>query len=69
MGGDINYSDVINPEGFAGQVFLAVDRSGTATNGNIYMEATIQPTGSQPELTSCSLAARMAACRSAIRSA
>jgi hypothetical protein len=45
MGGDIDFGDVINPDGLAGQVFLAVDRSGTATNGNIYMEATIQPTG------------------------
>ena len=28
-----------------GQVFLAVDRSGTSTNNNIYMLASVQPTG------------------------
>ena len=28
-----------------GQVFLAVDRSGTSTNNNVYMLASVQPTG------------------------
>jgi hypothetical protein len=28
-----------------GQVFLAIDRSGTGTNNNIYMLASVQPTG------------------------
>ena len=37
--------DTINPEGLVGQVFLAVDRSGTSTNNNIYMLASVQPTG------------------------
>ena len=32
----------INPGGLAGQIFLAIDRSGTATNNNIYMLATVQ---------------------------
>lgn len=45
MGGLIDFSDTINPEGLAGQLFLAVDRSGSATNNNIYMMATVQPTG------------------------
>lgn len=45
LGGDIDYGDTINPEGLAGQVFLAVDRSGTSTNNNIYMIASVQPTG------------------------
>jgi hypothetical protein len=43
MGGDIAFSETINPEGLAGQVFLAVDRSGTATNNNIYMLASVIP--------------------------
>ena len=30
----------------AGQLFLAVDRSGTSTNNNVYMLASLQPTGS-----------------------
>jgi hypothetical protein len=45
MGGVIDYMDTINPEGLIGQVFLAVDRSGTSTNNNIYMMASVQPTG------------------------
>src|SRR5437773_7025116 len=35
----------INSGGLAGQIFLALDRSGTATNNNIYMLATVLPTG------------------------
>ena len=35
----------INPLGIVGQVFLAVDRSGTITNNNIYMLASVQPAG------------------------
>ena len=45
LGGSIVSSGLINPEGLAGQIFLAVDRSGTATNNNIYMLASVQPTG------------------------
>jgi hypothetical protein len=45
LGGSIEFGDTINPDGLAGQLFLAVDRSGTGTNNNIYMIATIQPTG------------------------
>ena len=45
LGGNIDVSDLINPAGLAGQVFLAVDRSGTSTNNNIYMLASVQPTG------------------------
>ncbi len=36
----------INGVGLCGQLFLAIDRSGTATNNNIYMLASVQPTGS-----------------------
>ncbi|HWM24960.1 MAG TPA: sialidase family protein [Chthoniobacterales bacterium] len=45
LGGNVVFSEMINPAGLAGQVFLAVDRSGTSTNNNIYMLATVQPTG------------------------
>lgn len=45
LGGDIDYSDTINPAGLCGQLFLVVDRSGTSTNNNIYMMASVQPTG------------------------
>jgi hypothetical protein len=45
LGGVIDYFDTINPEGLIGQVFLAVDRSGTSTNNNVYMMASVQPTG------------------------
>ena len=45
MGGNINYSGAINPGGLVGQIFLAIDRSGTATNNYVYMLASVQPTG------------------------
>ena len=45
LGGEIVFGESINPEGLVGQVFLAVDRSGTTTNNNIYMLASVQPTG------------------------
>ncbi len=45
LGGSIDFGDTINPGGLAGQIFLAVDRSGTSTNNNVYMLASVQPTG------------------------
>jgi hypothetical protein len=45
LGGNIVFSEPINPEGLVGQVFLAVDRSSTSTNNNVYMLASVQPTG------------------------
>src|SRR6516225_4436217 len=45
LGGQIVFGESINPEGLVGQVFLAVDRSGMSTNNNIYMLASVQPTG------------------------
>jgi FG-GAP-like repeat len=45
LGGNIAFSEPINPEGLVGQVFLAVDRSGTSTNDNVYMLASVQPSG------------------------
>jgi hypothetical protein len=46
LGGNIVFSEPINPEGLVGQVFLAVDRSGTSTNNNVYILASVQPIGS-----------------------
>jgi hypothetical protein len=46
LGGHIVGSSPINPVGMLGQVFLAVDRSGTATNNSIYMLASVRPPGS-----------------------
>ncbi|MGC1323116.1 MAG: FG-GAP-like repeat-containing protein [Candidatus Udaeobacter sp.] len=45
LGGDIVSSEPINPEGLVGQVFVAADRSGTSTNNNVYMLASVQPSG------------------------
>ena len=45
IGGTFGFSQSINPEGLVGQLFLAVDRSGTATNNNIYMLASVRQTG------------------------
>jgi hypothetical protein len=46
LGGNICYKTGINPEGLGGQIFLAVDRSGTTTNNNIYLLASMLPAGS-----------------------
>jgi hypothetical protein len=45
LAGHIAFSEPINPEGLVGQVFLAVDRSGTSSNNYVYMLASVQPTG------------------------
>jgi hypothetical protein len=45
LGGSLLYPGAINPEGLAGQVFLAVDRSGGATNNNVYMLCSVLPPG------------------------
>jgi hypothetical protein len=44
MGGDLIQGG-INGVGLCGQLFLAIDRSGTSTNNNIYMLASVEPTG------------------------
>jgi hypothetical protein len=44
MGGNLNQGG-INGIGLCGQTFLAVDRSGGATNNNIYMLASVLPPG------------------------
>jgi hypothetical protein len=45
LGGFIVASTSINPEGILGQIFLAADRSGTRTNNNVYMLASVRPVG------------------------
>src|SRR6266513_1065408 len=45
MGGFIGGFGGINPDGLWGQCFLAIDRSGGATNNNIYMLASVSPPG------------------------
>lgn len=51
LGGRIVAGKSINPVGIMGQVFLAADRSGSSTNNNVYMLASVEledvPTGSQ----------------------
>ena len=43
LGGFISTNDAINPAGLTGQIFLATDRSGTSTNDNVYMLASVRP--------------------------
>ncbi|HVF73168.1 MAG TPA: sialidase family protein [Chthoniobacterales bacterium] len=43
LGGDIVAGQSINPVGIVGQLFLAADRSGTSTNNNVYLLASVQP--------------------------
>jgi hypothetical protein len=47
LGGNLPDSAVINPVGLVGQIFLAADRSGGATNNNVYMMASLQPFGTR----------------------
>jgi hypothetical protein len=46
LGGFIGVYTLINPSGLSGQLFLGVDRSGSGTNNNIYLLASVQPSGS-----------------------
>ncbi len=45
LGGNIDSGEAINPEGLVGQLYVAVDRSGTSSNDNVYLLASVQPTG------------------------
>jgi hypothetical protein len=45
MGGNLVFGGAVNPGGLSGQIFLAVDRSGGATNNNIYMVASVSSGG------------------------
>jgi hypothetical protein len=44
LGGDLSFGG-INPGGLDGMLFLAIDRSGGPTNNNIYMLASVVPSG------------------------
>jgi len=48
LGGTFSSSGAINPGGLSGQLFLAADRSGTGTNNNVYILASVIPTGGSP---------------------
>jgi hypothetical protein len=49
IGGVIGFGDPnLNPDGLLGQVTVAVDRSGGATNGNVYLLASVDPPGPDP---------------------
>ncbi len=49
LGGYISYGLGPNPDGLAGQTSIAIDTSGGATNGNIYLLCSVQPySGSDP---------------------
>ena len=45
LGGSLLYPGAINPEGLAGQPFLAIDHSGGPANNYIYMLGSVQPSG------------------------
>src|SRR6476620_10104815 len=48
MGGnvvDLISAQPINPVGLVGQIFVAADRSGSITNNNVYLLASLRPTG------------------------
>jgi hypothetical protein len=45
LGGNIDSSRAINPEGLVGQIFVAADHSGSLTNNNVYMLASVRPFG------------------------
>ena len=45
LGGQVIASEFINPEGLVGQIFVTADRSGSPTNNNVYMLASVRPTG------------------------
>jgi hypothetical protein len=43
LGGFVTVQELINPVGLTGQINLAVDRSGTSTNNNVYVLASVEP--------------------------
>src|SRR5215471_14614817 len=45
MDGSLVFGGTVNPGGLAGQIFLAVDRSGGSTNNNVYMVASTSSGG------------------------
>ncbi|ANM31763.1 hypothetical protein ABI59_22675 [Acidobacteria bacterium Mor1] len=48
LGGNTSSGGTPNPGGLLGQVWVAADRSGTATDGNVYVLGSVNPPGSDP---------------------
>jgi hypothetical protein len=48
LGGALLYGGGPNPGGLLGQVWVAVDHSGGATHGNVYVLASVDPPGADP---------------------
>ncbi|UCF66121.1 MAG: exo-alpha-sialidase [Acidobacteriota bacterium] len=48
LGGTTSSSGTPNPGGLLGQVWVAVDRSSSATRGNVYVLGSVNPPGSDP---------------------
>jgi len=48
LGGSLSYGDIVNPDGLLGQAWMAVDRSGTSTDGNIYLLCSVYRNSSNP---------------------
>jgi len=48
LGGEFTGFNEPNPGGLAGQVWVAVDRSGGATHGNVYVLCSVDPPGPDP---------------------
>jgi len=48
LGGDLEFQEGPNPAGLLGQAWVAVDKSGETYNGNVYMFASVNPSGSDP---------------------
>ncbi len=50
LGGDLTFSGGPNPGGLLGQVWIASDHSGGPSDGNLYLAASINPSGSTDPL-------------------
>ena len=48
MGGDLVYGAPVNPDGLAGQAWIAADRGNSAFRGNIYALASVSGNGNNP---------------------
>jgi PKD repeat protein len=48
LGGDLSFSVGPNPGGLLGQAWAATDHSGGENHGNVYMLASVNPSGSDP---------------------
>jgi len=48
MGGAMNVSTGVNPQGLLGQAFISVDTSGGPHDGNVYVLCSVNPPGADP---------------------